>query len=308
MKIIITGGAGFIGSNLADELIGQGHQVVVLDNLSTGSKKNLNPRAKFYKADVCSPSVFKIFEKEKPEVVFHFAAQIDVRKSAENPIEDARINILGGINILENCKINKVKKVIFSSTGGAMYGNATVIPTPETYLEFPLSPYGIGKLTTEKYLNYYYKVFNLPFVALRFANVYGPRQNSRGEAGVVAIFLDKILNNQQPVINGNGKQTRDFIYVDDVVKAVILAMNSKKIGIFNIGTGKETDINEIFDKIKRITGSGYKKEYSSKKPEEQKRSCLDYSKAGKELNWEPKYNIEQGLEETTKWFIKKNGK
>jgi UDP-glucose 4-epimerase len=309
LKCLITGGAGFIGSHLSDQLIQKGHKVVVIDSLFSGKKVNVNKKAKFYKIDIRNPLIIpKIFKKEKPEIVFHLAAQINVRESAKNPLKDAEINILGGINILENCRINKVKKVIFASTGGAMYGNANVIPTPETYLEFPLSPYGIAKLTTEKYLNYYHKVFGLSFVALRFANVYGPRQNSKGEAGVVAIFCDKMLNKQKPVIFGNGKQTRDFVYVDDVVSALILAMNSKKTGIFNIGTAKETDINNLLKKIKVAIGSNLKEIYKSGNAEEQKKSCLDYSKAKNELNWKPKHNLDQGLIKTIEWFKQKNGK
>jgi len=308
MKTLITGGAGFIGSNLADELIKQGHRVVVLDNLSTGNKKNINPKAKFYKADICSKSVYKIFKKEKPEIVFHFAAQIDVRKSAKNPIKDAEINILGSLNIFENCRKNNIKKIIFASTGGAIYGEAEAIPTPEKYKEFPLSPYGIGKLTTEKYLNYYHKVFGLPLVALRFANVYGPRQNSKGEAGVVAIFCDKMMSNEQVVINGDGNQTRDFVFIDDVAKAAILAMESDKSGVFNIGTGKETNIKNIFRKIKELLKSDCQEIYDTKKAGEQQRSCLDYSKASKELNWQPKFDLNEGLEKTINWFKQKNGK
>ncbi|MCD6094580.1 SDR family oxidoreductase [bacterium] len=304
MKILITGGAGFIGSHLVDRLIKQNHKVVVVDNLSTGKKKNLNPKAKFYKIDIRSPKISQIFERERPKIVFHFAAQIDLRKSIEDPIRDAKINILGSLNLLENCKRFRVKRFIFASTGGAIYGDAHIIPTPEDYPEFPLSPYGIEKLAIDKYLNYYHKVFGLPFISLRLANVYGPRQNSKGEAGVVAIFCDKMLQGQQPIINGNGKQTRDFVYVDDVVEASILAMKSKKTGIYNIGTGKETDINTIFRKLKRLTTSNCKKVHGPVKPGEQKRSCLDFSKAKKELGWRPKYSVDRGLEEVVRWFQK----
>jgi len=309
MKIITTGGAGFIGSNLVDELIGRGHKVVVLDNLSTGKKSNLNPKAKFYKVDIRNPILIpKIFKNEKPDIVFHYAAQIDVRKSTENPIKDVEINILGSINILENCIKNRVKKVIFASTGGAIYGESKIIPTPESHIEFPLSPYGIAKMSVEKYLNYYHNNFGLSYIALRFANVYGPRQNSKGEAGVVAIFCDKMIKNKQPVINGTGKQTRDFVYVDDIVNACILAMGSKRTGVFNIGTAIETDINFVFKKIKELTKSNCKEIHKPEKLEEQKRSCLDYSKAKRELKWSPAYNLDQGLIKTIDWFKKKNGK
>ena len=304
MKVLVTGGAGFIGSHLVDRLIKEGHRVIVVDNLSTGKKENLNQKAKFYKIDICSPKIPHIFKKEKPEIIFHLAAQVDVRKSVEDPIEDAKINILGSLNLLENYKKLKLKKFIFISTGGAMYGEADIVPTPETYPENPLSPYGIEKLTIEKYLNYYYKVFGLPYVSLRLANVYGPRQNSKGEAGVIAIFCDKMFSGEQPVINGDGKQTRDFIFVDDVVEANMLAMKSKKPGIYNIGTAKETSINTIFRKIRELTGSKCKKIHGPALSGEQKRSCLDFSKAKKELKWQPKYNLEEGLEKTINWFKK----
>lgn len=301
-KILVTGGAGFIGSHIVDRLIKEGHKVVVIDNLSTGKKENLNKKANFYKIDIQNQKISQIFKKEKSEIVFHYAAQIDVRKSVKNPIENAKINILGSLNLLENCKRYKIKKFIFASTGGAIYGETNVIPTPETYSEYPLSPYGIEKLTIDKYLNYYYRVFGLPFISLRLANVYGPRQNSKGEAGVIAIFCDKMLSGKQPIINGDGKQTRDFIFVEDVVEANILALKKNKVGIFNICTGKETDINTIFRKLKKLTRSSCREIHGVAKHGEQKISCLDYSKVKKELGWQSRYSLEEGLEKTIKWF------
>jgi len=305
MKCLVTGGAGFIGSHLVDKLIKEGHKVVVIDNLSTGRKENLNPKAKFYKIDICSYRISQIFKKEKPEVVFHYAAQIDVRKSVKDPVEDAKINILGTLNILENCKKYNIRKVIFASTGGAIYGDADIVPTPETYPELPLSPYGIAKLTIEKHLSYYYKVFGLPYVSLRLANVYGPRQNSKGEAGVVAIFCDKMLSKKQPIINGDGKQTRDFVFVDDVVEANISALKKDKVGIFNIGTARETDVNTLFKKLRELTDSKCAKIHGPTLPGEQKRSCLDYSEAKRELGWQPKYSLDEGLRKTVEWFKNK---
>jgi len=306
MKCLVTGGAGFIGSHLVDKLIKEGHKVVVIDNLSTGRKENLNPKAKFYKIDICSYRISQIFKKEKPEVVFHYAAQIDVRKSVKDPVEDAKINILGTLNILENCKKYNIRKVIFASTGGAIYGDADIVPTPETYPELPLSPYGIAKLTIEKHLSYYYKVFGLPYVSLRLANVYGPRQNSKGEAGVVAIFCDKMLSKKQPIINGDGKQTRDFVFVDDVVEANISALKKDKVGIFNIGTARETDVNTLFKKLRELTDSKCAKIHGPTLPGEQKRSCLDYSEAKRELGWQPKYSLDKGLKKTVEWFRNKS--
>ena len=304
-KILITGGAGFIGSHLADELIKKGYEVVVVDNLSTGSKSNLNGKVKFYKIDVQDKKMSNVFLKEKPDIVFHFAAQIDVRKSVESPSEDAKINILGSLNILENCNKFKVKKIIFSSTGGAIYGDANIVPTPESYVEYPMSPYGIAKLATEKYLNYYNKNFRISFTALRFANVYGPRQNSKGEAGVIAIFCDKVFSKNQPIINGDGLQTRDFVYVLDVVGAAVMAMQTEKNGIFNVGTSKETNINDIFSIIKKESGSDFKEIHGPAQKGEQQRSCLNYSKIKAELNWEPKISLEEGLKKTVNWFKNK---
>lgn len=303
-KILVTGGAGFIGSHVVDKLLEKGNKVVVIDNLSTGLKGNLNPQAKLYRIDIGSPGVSRIFEKEKPDVVFHFAAQINVRKSLEDPKEDAKTNILGSLNILDNCRGYKVKKIIFSSTGGAMYGDADIIPTPETYLEKPASPYGIAKLTVEKYLYYYERAFGIPFAVLRFANVYGPRQNSRGEAGVIAIFCDKMLSDNKPVIYDSGKQTRDFIFIDDIVRANLMAFEKNKTGIFNIGTGEETDINTIFKKLKKLNNSNCREIHEVSKLTEPKRSCLDSCKARKELGWQPEYSLDKGLEETVKWFKK----
>ena len=303
-KVLITGGAGFIGSHLVDELIEEGYEVVVIDNLSTGSKNNLNPLAKFYLIDIRDKKVEDIFREENPDFVFHFAAQINVRQSVEDPKEDADINIIGGLNILENCKKYNIKKIIFSSTGGAIYGDANILPTPENYSEYPLSPYGIAKLAMEKYLNYYSKVFGISFVALRFANVYGPRQNSKGEAGVVSIFCDKIFSGGDPMINGDGMQTRDFVYVLDVVSAAILALKRGKNEVFNIGTGKETNIKEIFSIIKKEANINCQEVYGPAPKGEQQRSCLDNLKAKNELGWKPEYEIENGIKETVNWFNK----
>jgi len=307
MKILVTGGAGFIGSNLVDRLIADGYKVIVVDNLSTGKKENINEKAKFYKVDILSPKIFEIFQKEKPEIVFHLAAQINVRKSIENPIEDAKTNILGSLNIFEASKKFKVKKIIFTSTGGAIYGSAKIIPTPENYPPKPQSPYGIAKLTIENYLDFYKKVYKIDYLSLRLSNVYGPRQDPKGEAGVVAIFIDKLLKGKRPTIFGSGEQTRDFIFVADVVEALIKSINYKgKEKIFNVGTGIETSINKLFKLISKILKKKISPKYAPEKPGEIKRSCLAISKIKKELKWRPKYNLEEGLKETIKWFkIKK---
>lgn len=306
-KILVTGGAGFIGSNLVNRLIAENYQVIVIDNLSTGNKENLNPKAKFYKIDICNPKIAKIFKAEKPEFIFHYAAQSQIQNSIKNPVYNGNINILGSLNILENCKKFGVKKIIFASTG-AVYGEAKIIPTPEDYSLFTLSPYGITKLTIEKYLHYYWKIFDLPYVILRYSNVYCPHQNPKNETGVVTIFCNKMLLNIQPIINGDGKQTRDFIYINDAVEAAILALKKNVTGVFNIGTGKETSINAIFQKIKELTGSSVNEIHGPIKIGEQKRSCLDIKKAGKELSWQPRYSLDKGLKETVKYYKMRNRK
>lgn len=302
MKILVTGGAGFIGSHLVDRLINDGFKVVVIDNLSSGKKENLNSKATFYNLDICSPKIADVFKKEKFDYVFHLAAQINLRKSVEDPIASAKTNIKGSLNLLECSRLFKIKKFVFTSTGGAIYGDAKIVPTPESYTEEPLSPYGVEKLSVDKYLNYYYQVFGLKYNSLRLSNVYGPRQNSKGEAGVVSIFCENMVNGKQPVVYGSGRKTRDFVYVADVVNAFILALKSKKIGVFNIGTGKETNINTIFKLLNKSFDNKYKVKHDLEKAGEQKRSCLDNSKAKKDLKWKPVVSLDDGLEETVKWF------
>jgi len=295
MKILVTGGAGFIGSHLVDELIKRRHSVAILDDLSEGKKENMlarrslgkggNPKARFYKIDILSLKIADIFKKEKSEIIFHLAAQKNVRKSLEDPIEDARTNILGSLNILKYCK--NIKKFIFSSSGGAIYGNAKIIPTPETEIANPLSPYGISKLAIEKYL----KALNINYISLRYANVYGPRQDPLGEAGVVAILINKIKNRQKPIIFGSGKQTRDYIYVSDVVAANTKALEKNITGEFNIGTGKETSVNQLL----KLISPEIKAKYIKAVPGEVQRSCLDIKKAKQMLGWEPKIKLEDGI-------------
>lgn len=304
MKILVTGGAGFIGSNLVDELIKKGNQVVVIDNLFSGKEENVNKKAKFYKIDICKEGLSNVFEKEKPDVVNHHAAQIDLRRSVEEPILDAKINILGSINVFNNCVKHKVRKVIFASTGGAIYGDTETKPTPEGYPAWPVSPYGVAKLTAEHYLYFYHKIYNLSYVALRYGNVYGPRQDPHGEAGVVAIFAKKMLEGKEAIINGSGKQTRDFVYVKDVIDANIKCLRTDFSGAINIGTGKETDINKIFRVINKLTGNKIEEVYGPAKPGEQKSSCLDIRRAKKVLGWKPKVDLESGLEKTVAYFKK----
>ena len=306
MKILITGGAGFIGSQVADALVVGGHNVYILDNLSTGYEKNINPKMQFLKYDIGDSKIMNIFEKEKFEIVNHHAAQIDVRKSVNDPIFDANINILGTINLLQCCIKTGVKKFMFASSGGAVYGEQEYFPADENHPTNPVSPYGITKLTIEKYLFYYKNEYGLNYTILRYANVYGPRQNPSGEAGVVAIFTNKLLKNENPIINGDGKQTRDYVFVEDVVNANVLALGKTTPTIYNVGTTKETDVNYIFQRINKFAGTTFEEKHGPAKKGEQKRSVLSYEKLSSELGWKPKTDIETGLKVTTEYF--KNNK
>jgi UDP-glucose 4-epimerase len=310
MKILITGGAGFIGSHIADALI-ENNRVVIIDNLSSGRLENLsqlkgNKNFKFINLDIRDKEkIDNLFLDEGFDCVFHLAAQINVRESVKNPREDAEVNLIGLLNILEACVKNKVKKFIFSSSGGAIYGDGVKIPTPETEKESPISPYGIAKLCSEKYLHYYNKQFGLDWTALRYSNVYGPRQNPKGEAGVVSIFINKILSGEQPVINGSGEQTRDYVYVEDVVSANILALKKNLNGIFNVGTGKEIDVNELFLEVVKLLGFDFKEIHGAGLAGEQMRSCLNFDKI-KKFGWIPEYDLEKGLRKTVDWFKENN--
>lgn len=304
-KVLITGGAGFIGSHLGDSLIKEGYRVVVLDNFSSGRKENVHSGAKLYKADITSLKISTIFQEEKPDFVFHFAAHIEARESLKNPIFDAKTNILGSLNVLENCRKFKVRKIIFASSGGEIYGPSKKIPTPETYNPRPVSPYGAAKLAVEKYLDVYYHLFKLPYVSLRYGNVYGPRQNPKGEAGVVAIFTGRMLAGEPVFVHGSGSQTKDYIFIDDAMKATMLAFQKHFRGVINIGTGKETSVMEIFRKVKRLSNSKVEERHTPLPIGSFKRGCLDVSKAKKELGWQPKVDLDQGLELTVSWFKNK---
>lgn len=306
MKFLVTGGAGFVGSHLVDRLIKKGHKVVVVDNLSTGKKENLNKKAKFYKIDICSPQISQIFKKEKPETVFHYAAQIDVRKSTENPVEDAKINILGSLNVIQNFILNTKYKIqntrfIFASSVG-VYGEPKTLPVKENHPLNPLAPYPITKLAIEKYLNYF-KTQGLDFVSLRYANIYGPRQPSEiGEGGVIAIFINKILKGERPIIFGKGNQTRDFLFVADAVEAAILALKAPSGSIYNVSTNKEITIKALLKLISKILNKKFKPIFQPSRQGEIIRSRIDFSKIKKELGWQPKYTLENGLKETINYF------
>ena len=302
MKILVTGGAGFIGSHIADAYINQGHQVIIIDNLSTGVSANLNPQVKFYELDIRSAEAAQVIRTQAPDLINHHAAQIRVDIAAKDPIFDAQINILGFLNLLQAAKdVKSVKKIILASTGGAMYGPK---PTPfvETMLPQPLSPYGISKLADERYLYFYHQQYGIDYVALRYANVYGPRQNPHGEAGVVAIFCNNFLTGKPPVINGDGQQTRDYVYISDVVIANLLATKKSIIGDFNIGTGIETDVNQIYDLVRQEFNSDQQAVHGPARPGEQATSSLDSSLAKEKLDWQPTVSLSAGIHLTVEFF------
>ncbi|MCD6427966.1 MAG: SDR family NAD(P)-dependent oxidoreductase, partial [Caldisericaceae bacterium] len=301
MRALVTGGAGFIGSNISDGLSENGAEVFIVDNLSTGKKENLSGKAEFFNVDITDKDALrKVFESVKPEIVFHLAAQIDVRKSAANPAFDASVNVIGAINVFELSVEYGAKRIVFSSTGGAIYGEPEKLPATEETEVAPLAPYGVSKYCGEQYLNYFKRLFGIERVILRYANVYGPRQDPLGEAGVVAIFTGKILRGENPVIFGDGEQTRDYVYVKDVVRANILAINGKE-GTYNIGTGIETSVNELVKMFEKITGKEIIPQYAPPRKGEVRRISLSYEKAKKELGFEPEYSLEKGLRETLQW-------
>jgi UDP-glucose 4-epimerase len=302
MNILVTGGAGFIGSNISDEYIKMGHKVIVIDNLSTGVRSFVNQKAIFYEMDIRDEKLGKIFEEHKIDVINHHAAQIDLRKSVENPKYDVDNNIIGSINLFQNAIKYDVKKVIYASTGGAIYGEHEYFPADEEHPIRPFAPYGINKLAVEKYLFYYNHVYNLDYIILRYANVYGPRQNPFGECGVVAIFTDKILKNVHPLINGDGEQTRDYVYVDDIVNANVLALNIKGPKVYNIGTSIETTVNFIFKNLNQLAGTGFNENHGPEKKGEQRRSVLSYNKINQETGWKPTVKMEEGLRLTVDYF------
>lgn len=302
MKVLVTGGAGFIGSHVCDVFLRAGHEVIALDNLSSGRRENLDPRVRLAVLDIRSPEAAELIRSERPQVLCHLAAQMDVRRSVEDPRFDADANILGLLNLLEASRVSGVKKVIFSSTGGAIYGEQDVFPAPESHPTRPVSPYGVSKASGELYLGYYRAQYGLPYVALRYANVYGPRQNPHGEAGVVAIFSQRLVAGQGCTIFGDGGQTRDFVFGPDVAQANLLAFEKDYVGAINIGTGVETDINRLYSLLAEAAGSDQPVAHALGKPGEQRRSCVDPSLARKVLGWEPTMGLAEGLRKTVEFF------
>jgi len=303
MKICVTGGAGFIGSYVVDTLAREGHEVFVIDDFSTGRVENKNDAVTYYPFDVRSTETKDLISSQKPEAIFHLAAQINVRTSVENPYEDASVNILGSLNVLEGGRgAGNKPKFIFISTGGAIYGDTEQIPTGEECTPKPISPYGLAKYVTERYLEQYQDLHGIPFVILRLANIYGPRQNIEGEAGVVAIFIHQLLDGTQPIIFGAGKQTRDFVFVEDVARAAVAALSQEKNGPYNISTSEETSVNDLFDMIQVSCGTSFEKIYAPSRSGDVMRSALSNTKAREDLGWEPEVGISEGIEKTVQWF------
>ncbi len=294
-RVLVTGGAGFIGSHLVDRLVKEGFYVAVADNLSTGKKEYVNGSASLFQVDLADPSFAEVFEQERPEVVFHLAAQASVTRSMKSPGEDARTNILGALNLLEQCRRYGRARIIYSSTGGALYGEPDSLPCDESHPVRPLSPYGASKYATETYIHTYGSMTGFRYTILRYANVYGPRQDSQGEAGVIAIFAQRMLSGQPVLIYGNGEQQRDFVYVDDVVEANMKALEQVGSEVCNIGTGVGTSVNAIFTRLAELTGYTGPPKYEPPRNGEVFKIYLSNQKAERELRWTPSIDLQSGL-------------
>ena len=304
MRILVTGGAGFIGSHVTDALVAAGtHEVAIIDDLSTGKRERLNPGARFYHANIRKADEVRMtIDREKPEVIVHLAAQMDVRRSVSDPAFDAEVNLIGLINLMECGRQNGLRRVIFSSTGGAIYGEQEVFPCDENHPKRPVSPYGVAKMATEAYLFFYKVQYGIDYVALRYANVYGPRQDPHGEAGVVAIFCGRLLEGKPCTIFGDGGQTRDYVYVGDVVRANVAALGANVSGAINIGTGVETSVQKLYETIAGAAGSTAKANNAPARPGEQLRSVISPALAARELNWRPEVALKDGLARTFAFF------
>jgi UDP-glucose 4-epimerase len=304
LKILVTGGAGFIASHVSDRLLDLGHQVVIVDNLVTGKRENLPGGATFHEKDICGQDLHEVFRAERPEVVVHHAAHIDVTRSVREPTYDASINILGSLNLLECCREYGVGKVIYAGTGGALFGEPSYLPVDENHPVDPISPYGVSKHTVEHYLFAYHANHGLDYVVLRYPNVYGPRQDPHGEAGVVAIFSLQMLTGQQPVIFGDGTKTRDYCYVADIVEANLIALNSPGCGVYNLGRGIEVSDLEVFEAVRGAIGVDTDPVFAAVRPGEVEHIALDATKAARELGWRWKVGLAEGVTEAVSFYRK----
>jgi UDP-glucose 4-epimerase len=303
VKIIVTGGAGFIASHVADAYVERGHDVAVLDDLSRGKRENINPRCRFYECDIRdTPTVQRIFRAEKPEVVNHHAAQMDVRRGVKEPLFDAQVNIFGSINLIEAALANGAKRFIYAATAGAGYGEPREIPVAEDYPVNPITPYGISKHTVEHYLFTFHFLYGLEYVALRYGNVFGPRQNSQGEAGVFAIFSEQMLAGIEPVIYGDGSKIRDYVFIADVAAANAAALERGTNEIFNISSGVATTDLEVFETVRDLLGATVQPKYVPRRPGEIDRITLDISKAERLLGWKPAVTLAEGARITVASF------
>jgi len=303
MKIIVTGAAGFISSHVADAYVNAGHEVVILDDLSRGSKSNLNPKCRFYQCDIRDrEAIQKIFHLEKPAIVNHHAAQMDVRRGVREPLFDAQVNILGSLHLIEASLANGTKRFVYIASAGAGYGEPKEMPVPEDYPINPITPYGISKHTIEHYLFTFHFLYKLEYVVLRYGNVYGPRQSSQGEAGVFATFSEKMLSGIQPVIYGDGTKVRDYVYITDVVAANVAALERGTGEIFNISSGVQTTDQEVFDLVRDLLGKSIRPKYVPVRPGEIERICLDISKAERLLGWKPQVSMTEGARRTVAYF------
>ena len=303
--VCITGGAGFIGSHLADAFLSRGDRVLVIDDLSGGRKENVPDGAELHVLDIRSPEAAALVREGGVDILVHHAAQMDVRRSVENPAFDAEVNILGSLNLAEAARRGGVKQILFASTGGAIYGEQDYFPADEQHPARPVSPYGVSKLSFERYLFYFHTAYGLNATCLRYANVYGERQNPHGEAGVVAIFLSRLLAGQAPTINGEGLQTRDYVHVSDVVRATLAAVGRPGFHIYNVGTGVETSVVELYRELARAVGSDLKALHGAAKPGEQQRSVVDARRIKADLGWPEPLPLRQGIQRTADWFAER---
>jgi UDP-glucose 4-epimerase len=302
VRVLLTGGAGFIGSHINDRLLARGHEVAIVDDLSTGKRENIPKETQLYVRDIRSGCA-EVFQEFQPQALCHQAAQMDVRRSVREPDFDADVNVLGTIRLLQNCVRYGVERVVFASTGGAVYGEQREFPAPEDHPQCPVSPYGVSKLAGERYLHFYGVQYGISYSALRYANVYGPRQDPHGEAGVVAIFSGNLAAGRASKINGSGEQTRDYVYAGDVARANVLALEGEAPnGAYNIGTGIETSVNELYDQMCLLSGRKLPSERGPQLPGEQARSSVDPSKAARFLSWTPEVELSTGLKETLRFF------